>query len=131
MPTIQIETEQLLKAALQLPRPELDRFVTKLQGLRREAEVPRLSEPETELLRKINQGVPEPLQQRYELLRKKSRSQKLTSAEQRELLELTKQMERLTVERLKYLSELAQLRGLALPALLQQLGIETPEPEYD
>ena len=30
MPTIQIETEQLLNAALQMSRPELEQFVAKL-----------------------------------------------------------------------------------------------------
>jgi hypothetical protein len=34
MPTIEIETEQLLKAALQMPEEELQRFVTRLFTLK-------------------------------------------------------------------------------------------------
>jgi len=58
MPTIQIETEQLLNAALQLPASELDQLVARLQVLRRQTKVPRLSVKESELLQRINQGVP-------------------------------------------------------------------------
>ncbi|MDQ3257718.1 MAG: hypothetical protein M3R15_28165 [Acidobacteriota bacterium] len=57
MPTIQIDTEALLHAALQLAPAELDRFVDKLQSLRRQSEVPSLSARESELLIKINQGL--------------------------------------------------------------------------
>jgi hypothetical protein len=34
MPTIQVETEQLLHAALQIPRAELEQFVTRLLALK-------------------------------------------------------------------------------------------------
>jgi macrodomain Ter protein organizer (MatP/YcbG family) len=130
MPIIQVETDQLLKAALQLPQPELDRFVTRLQALRRESKVPRLSARESELLRLINQGVPPELQQRYDGLLRKRRRTRLTRAEQQELLALTKQMEQFDVERLRRLAELAELRGVSLPELMQQLGLNPPEPEY-
>ena len=47
MPTIQIEPDRLLNAALQLPRAELDQFVEKLMSLRRQSVVPRLSARES------------------------------------------------------------------------------------
>ena len=131
MPTIQIETEQLLNAALQLPPPELDHLVARLQVLRRKSKAPRLSVKESELLRQINQGVPVELQQRHAALRKKLRRAKLTVSERRELLTLTKQMEQFDVERLRQLAELAELRGLSLSDLMRQLGLKPPEPEYD
>ncbi|MGH9940370.1 MAG: hypothetical protein ACREAM_29360, partial [Blastocatellia bacterium] len=58
MPAIQIETEQLLNAALQMPRPELERFVARLFALKAREETPNLSEAETRLLLKINQDLP-------------------------------------------------------------------------
>jgi uncharacterized sporulation protein YeaH/YhbH (DUF444 family) len=131
MPTIQIEAEQLLNAALQLPPLELDQLLARLQTLRRKTKVPRLSQPESELLRRINQGVPAQLQQQHDALRRKRRRQKLTRKEQQELLSLSKQIEQLDVERLQHLAELAQLRNISLPDLMKQLGIEAPEPEYD
>lgn len=131
MPTIQIETEQLLNAALQLPPPELDHLVARLQVLRRKSKAPRLSVKESELLRQINQGIPADLQQRHAALRKKLRRTKLSATERHELLALTKQMEQFDVERLQQLAELAKLRGLSLLDLMKQLGLKPPEPEYD
>jgi hypothetical protein len=131
MPTIQIEPEQLLNAALQLPPLELDQLLARIQALRGETKAPRLSLPEAELLRRINQGAPAQLQQRYDALRRKRRRHKLTRAEQKELLSLSKQMEQHDVERLRLLAELAQIRKLALPDLMRQLGLNPPEPEYD
>ena len=131
MPTIQIEAEQLLNAARQMPRTEFDNFVEKLLQLRHQAKATRLSEHESELLRTINQGAPEQLQQRYDALLKKRRKNMLTRTEHRELLALTQQMEQCDVERLRLLAELAKLRGLSLPELMRQLGLEPPEPDYD
>lgn len=130
MPSIQVDTEQLLQAAAQLPRFEFEKFLTKLHALRRQADVPHLSQRESELLRQINQSLPQPTQKRYEALRKRRRNSSLTAAEEREFLALTKQREQFDVERLQSLAELARLRDITLPALLQQLGIQTPEPEY-
>ena len=130
MPSIQVDTEQLLQAAAQLPRFEFEKFLTKLHALRRQAEVPHLSQRESELLRQINQTLPRTTQKRYETLRKKRGKARLTPAEEREFLALTKQREQLDVERVRGLAELARLRNIPLPTLLQELGIKTPEPEY-
>ena len=50
--------------------------------------------------------------------------------EEREFMNLTKEREQFEVERLQSLAELARLREISLPELLQVLGIKTPEPEY-
>jgi len=130
MPTIQTEADRLLDAVLRLPSPEFDKFITKLQVLRRRSEIPRLPERESELLRKINQGVPHQLHRQYETLRRKRRQSKLTRDELQNLLALTEQMEQFDVERLKLIAELAELRGLPLPELMHQLGLEPSAPEY-
>lgn len=130
MSTSQLETERLLDAALQMSRAELERFVARLFALKARQEAPSLTPGESELLMKINQGLPVEVQQRYDSLIRKRRRHKLTRAEHRELLALTQQIERHDVERLKRLSDLARLRGLSLPDLMQALGIEPPEPDY-
>ena len=127
MPTIQVEIDQLLNAALQLPHAELDQFVKKLLSLRRQSEIPKLPARESELLLKINQGVPAQLQQRFDQLVEKRRDNALNPDEYQELLALTEQVEQFDVERLQWLIELAQLRGLTLDELMQQLGIK-PRP---
>jgi len=130
MSTSQLETERLLDAALQMSRAEMERFVARLFALKARQEAPSLTPRESELLMKINQGVPLELQRRYDSLIRKRRRHKLTSAEHREVLALSQEIERHDVERLKRLSDLARLRGLSLPDLMQALGIEAPEPDY-
>lgn len=131
MPTIEIETEQIVNAASQLPPPELDQLLARLQTLRRQTNLPRLPAQELELLRRINQGPPAELQRRYDALRRKRRRSDLNRKERQELLSLTEQMERLDVERLQLLAQIATLRKISLPELMRQLGLEPPEPEYD
>ena len=65
MAVLEVSSEQLLKAIMQLPEPELERFLAQVLALRpRHAEC-RLSQAESELLLKINQGIPAGLQHRY------------------------------------------------------------------
>lgn len=130
MSTSQLETERLLDAALQMSRAEMKRFVARLFALKARQEAPSLTPRESKLLMKINQGVPLELQRRYDSLIRKRRRHKLTRAEHCEVLALSQEIERHDVERLKLLSDLARLRGLSLPDLMQALGLEPPEPDY-
>lgn len=124
MPTIHIEPEQLLDAASQMPRPELEQFVRKLFALKAREETPSLSERESELLLAINQGLPAPTRKRLNGLIKKRQSYTITQAELQELCQLTDQIEKSDAERLKHLIELAHLRQVPLDDLIQQLGLK-------
>jgi hypothetical protein len=53
----------------------------------------------------------------------------LTPAEHQELLNLTDAIEQFDADRLQHLLELAQLRQISLPELLDRLNISTP-PVY-
>jgi hypothetical protein len=85
-----------------------------------------LPQAEAELLLKINQGVPQALQQRYDELIAKRRRNILTEAEYGELLRLTEQVEELEARRLGYLAELARLRKTTLTELMDTLSIRKP-----
>ena len=124
MPTIQIETEQLLNAALQMPRPELEQFVRRLFTLKAREETPCLSERETALLLAINQGLPVATRKRLNRLIRKRQSHTITEAELQELRQLTHQIEKSDAERLKNLIELAHLRQVPLNDLIRQLGLK-------
>lgn len=124
MPTIQIETDQLLQAALQMPREELEEFVIRLFTLKASEETPCLSDRETELLLAINQGLPAVTRKRLNKLIKKRQSYTITEAELRELRQLTDQIEKSDAERLKNLIELAHLRQVTLDDLIRQLGLK-------
>lgn len=123
MPTIQVDTEQLLHAALQLPRSELDQFVTRLLVLRIQHDTPRLTQGEAELLLKINEDLPPAVQQRLDELISKRQTQSLTPAEHQELLHLTEQSEKVDADRMQPLLALAALRNVSLDEVMRQLGI--------
>lgn len=124
MSDMQIEHDQLLNAALKMPRPELERFVAKLFALKAREETPNLSEAETRLLLKINQDIPSAARQRMNELIDKRQASLITQAELEELIQLTDQSEELGAERLKCLIELAALRNITLDELMRQLGIK-------
>ncbi len=124
MPTIQIGTDELLKAALQLPQVELEQFVRRLLSLKARERAPVLSEREAELLGKIYQGLPPGMQPRLNKLIKKRRAHTITPEELQELKKLTHQVELFDAARLEQLLELAHLRNVPLEDLIKQLGLK-------
>jgi hypothetical protein len=88
--------------------------------------LPHLSREESALLLKINQPIPDELQQRYDALIAKRRAETLTPEEHAELLCLTNRVERAEAERVEALGALSQLRGLSFSELMHALGIEQP-----
>ena len=122
----QLSTEQLFKAVKQMPQNTLEKLVTEVLALRAERVVPRLTETESDLLLKINRGVPEALQKRYNALIAKRQAETLSKKEHDELLRMTSRFEKLDVERMKYLVALARLRKKSLTALMRELGIKSP-----
>jgi hypothetical protein len=130
MPTIHLQAEvsrdALLEAVEQLSPPELDQFVAEVLKLRARHGPARLSAIESELLSRINQGLPEGLRGRYAELIARRRDEALTPEEHQELLRLTAQEEGIEGDRLAALAELARVRGIPLRALMDDLGLPTP-----
>jgi hypothetical protein len=131
MPTIQIAADQLLEAARQLPPSEFNQLLERLLAWRGQLmnAAPRLSAAETALLLKINQGFAPAPQQRYDELLEKRDARTLAPEEYQELLDLTDQVEAFNVERVQALADLARLRQVSLPEVMQQLGLDTPAYE--
>jgi hypothetical protein len=123
----QVPTDELLKAVGQLSQPDLEQFVFQVIALHAKRQAPNLSHAESELLLKINEGLPADLQQRYADLIVKRQAETLTADEYTELLQLTQQVEQLEVHRVEYLAELARRRGTSLTALMENLGIRPPD----
>ena len=123
---INIELDKVLDGVAKLDTPELGRFLSQVSILLARRKAPSLPKRETELLQKINQGLPSALQQRYDGLTTKLQAETITSAEHQELLQLIDQIELADAERMQHLVELAQLRNLSLNGLMNQLGIHHP-----
>lgn len=79
------------------------------------------------LLAEIHRGLPTELRARLGQLHQKSEHGTLGSDEQAELLGLVAQVEALEVERIQNLMRLADIRGMSLTALMDQLKIRSPE----
>ena len=93
------------------------------------AEPPHLNVTEAHLLQQINLGLPQETWQQYYDLIAKRQAETLTSEEQIVLIAISDRIEELNVRRIENLVELAQLRQLPLPVLMQQLAIKVPS--YD
>lgn len=122
----QVSQEQLLKAVEQMHSEELEAFVTQVLALRARRDASATSPEESELLARINKGLPPESQSQYDELVAKRQAGTLSSDEHRELLRLSDEIERLNAERLDHLSQLARLRRTSLPELMRALGIEAP-----
>jgi hypothetical protein len=122
----QLPTDELLKAVGQLSSPDLEQFVFQVIALRAQRQAPGLPHAESELLLKINEGIPSDIQKRYNELIAKRQAEQLTTDEYAELLQLTQQVEKFETQRVEYLAELARLRGTSLTALMENLGIRPP-----
>jgi hypothetical protein len=125
MPVIQVETsvDQILQAVKQLTATELDTFLTQVIALRTQHQAVSLSDRETALLTRINQGLSAAQAARYAVLMARRDAEVLSSAEHAELLILSDAIEILQAERVKALIQLADVRGVRLDTLMQQLGI--------
>ncbi|MEL6555450.1 MAG: STAS/SEC14 domain-containing protein [Cyanobacteria bacterium J06621_11] len=130
MATVKIKsdvgTEQLLEGVAQLETSELENFLTQASLLLAQRKATALPTTESDLLKKINQGLPTDIQQRYDALREKLRQEELSSAEHKELLEFVDVVEQASAERLQHLIALSQLRQVSLDELFQQLDIHPP-----
>lgn len=124
-----ISPDQLLAAIDQLDTSELRPFVSRVVARAARRIAPSLPPEESKLLQKINRGLPTDLDQRYRELVAKRRSETLSHSEHQELLRLTDDVEKWQAERVGYLVKLAERRGMSLPELMDDLGIEPPPVE--
>lgn len=124
--TTQVSSDELLSGVEQLSTSELDQFVHRVLALQAKRKATSLSQEETQLLLKINQGLPSEVQKRYDELSAKQREETISQSEHEELLELIEQIEKLDAERIRLLAELARIRQTSLSALMEDLGIRTP-----
>jgi hypothetical protein len=120
-------TDQIISAVDQLSLPELERVFDHVLALQAERKAPHLSPAESKLLVRINQGLPPELRERLALMKARREDEAITDAEYEELTRLSDRAEELHAERMAAMAELAKLRGVSLPELMNQLGIQFPE----
>ncbi len=116
--------DELIKAANQLNKTDLDRLIQQVVALRTQRKAHVLPAEEAQLLDKINQGVPAELRSQYQALRAKREAETLSETEYSTLIELSKQIEQFSANRLEALVKLAQFRQVSLTELMERLGIQ-------
>lgn len=122
-----VSPDELLKAVGQLNMPELERFTSQVIALQAQRKASALPHSETELLLKINQGLPINLRERYNELIEKRRLETLSTKEHSELLRLTREVEKIESQRTEHLAQLAKIRKTTLSDLMKTLGLRTPD----
>jgi hypothetical protein len=127
MPTLEVRVplsqEELLRAAEQLDDAEIDEFTRSVAALRARRHTPALTRRESELLTEVNSGLPAAALTRYGALLKRRDDESMTVEEYDELLRLSDEVEEKNARRWSAVSDLAQLRGVSLPELAEDLGI--------
>jgi hypothetical protein len=123
----QLSTTTILSAVSHLSLPELEQVFARVLALQAERKADHLSKEESILLNRVNKELSEELRERQTLLRARREDESISDKEYAELTKLTDQAEELHAARMAALVELAKLRGVSLPALMDQLGIQFPE----
>jgi hypothetical protein len=122
-----LSSDEILLALEEMNAAELEQLVPRVLALSAARRAPHLKPEESKLLARIDEGLPAELKSRLSELEEKRDNGSLSGAEATELLSLSDRAERLHAERLEALAELAKLRGMTLPALMDKLGIRFPE----
>lgn len=123
---IELDVETILAGIAQLDSQELEKFSFSVMALNARRKAPSVSLEESQLLTRINHGVPTEVRMRYQLLNEKLHEDQITADEHQELLGLIDQIEMADAERLRALIELARVRGTSVEAVMQQLQIRQP-----
>jgi len=128
-PEVYINSNEFLGGISQLGISEIERFLSDVSMILARRKASSLSARESILLKKIGQGVPHTIQNRYDGLQKKVLAENISAEEHQELLGMIDTVEKADADRLKSLIELSQLRQFSLDKVMSQLGIHQP-PAY-
>jgi hypothetical protein len=122
-----LSADQIISAVSEASLPDLERIFDRVLAAQAARRAPHLSGAETSLLARINQSPPLNLREQLSRLRAKREDGSISDIEYEELTRLTDLAEELHAERMAAMVELAKLRGVTLPVLMNQLDIKFPE----
>lgn len=127
-PSIQIDLEAIVDGLTELDTSELEAFADEVNTLLAQRKAPSLSKEETQLIARINQGIPLEVVERFQQLRDKQSGSSLNSREKEELADLVDKMESQEAKRLEDMITLAGIWKVSVDELRIRLGIQAPEP---
>ncbi len=103
---------------------ELNSLMTKVAQLRKQKLPTVLSHLETDLLRKINEGLPDDVQKRYNYLLEKKENATLNDKEYKELLKITKYSENINVQRVENVIKIAKIKNKTYDEIIEELELK-------
>jgi bifunctional N-acetylglucosamine-1-phosphate-uridyltransferase/glucosamine-1-phosphate-acetyltransferase GlmU-like protein len=125
--SVEITTEKLLSAVVNLPESEFERLFTNAKKLRRTLPE-KTANKEVRLIKKVNNSVLSDAERmRFNELVEKRRDENIGENELNELIALTEKGEELNVKRLKYLVEISNIRNKSLREVMKELEIFPPQ----
>jgi hypothetical protein len=119
-----LTTEQLIKAIGKLEGNELESVTREALQRHAKSKAEKRFQREAELLDTIFEKKSAAFRRRYDRLNAKRNAFQLSPEEHEELLGLIQEIQAFDVRYVKALTELAQLRQIELPELMEQLGIK-------
>jgi len=123
--TVNPNLNNIYGSIAELNSNDLDNLLLQIKKIKYKHFPTVLSNDESELLKKINAGLPNEIHRRYLALRSKRQKETLNQKEHDELIMLTGTIEEYDVQRLQWLIELAKLRNVTLNEVVKQLGLKT------
>lgn len=118
-----MSTSALLNEIKKLPESQFDRVLGQLIAFRSRKSARKPSSRERVLLAEITRGAPPALVDEQCRLMELGHRRALTVAEQQRLLEVTDALEAFNVRWLRWISELAALRGVTVRTLMSELEL--------
>jgi hypothetical protein len=118
----QPDPDQIYELMEELSTNDLEQVMEKGYYLLASKKAPHLSKRETELFKQINQGFEETFLLRYNELKNKLEEETMTPLENEEFLAMNDVVEAKNVIRLQSIAELAQIRQVSMPVMIQ-LGL--------
>lgn len=132
MQKIQIQAEVDVKSLIaQMDTDDLEDFVQKASAVLTQRKTTNIKARETELLQRLNEEciLPEIHWLHFRELLQKRAIQPLSETEEMQLENLIEEEELLRIKRIKILGELAQLKGVTLQQIVEELDIQSIEAE--
>ena len=121
------ELEQKLRKVADQMGLTPDTYIVRLlqKDLQSQAEPALLSPEESKLLKQINASLSRIEWDHYRILLAKRDAEVLDAQEQAELVTISDKIEEANVRRMKAVTELARLRKISVPALMETLGLSS------
>jgi hypothetical protein len=120
----QLTTQQLMDAIRQLDGSELESLTRQIMQRLAQSKAEDNFQREMELLNIIYAKKSAAFRRRFDRLKAKQRAFQLSPDEHNELLRLIEEVQAADVRYVEALAELARLRGVSLPELMEQLEIK-------